>query len=107
MAKSNLPNDERTPAPAGVNAGPQSGAGGAGGEPKGAPLEHQARDAQQPQHHTRAEHSSDKGQPGYRARPAGQSGLGEQPDRPSPLREPQGDGNYISTDHGDTPLRNG
>jgi hypothetical protein len=111
MAKSNLPNDEHSPAPAGVNAGPQSGAGGAGGEPKGASLQRQAQQPQPPSQqaprHARPEHSSDKEQPGYRARPAGQSGLGEQPDRPSPLREPQGDGNYIATDHGDEPLRNG
>lgn len=111
MAKSNLPNDEHTPVPAGVNAGPQSGAGGAGSEPKGAQLEHQAQGTQQPTQpparHARPEHSSDTAQPGYHARPAGQSGLGEQPDRPSPLREPQGDGNYITTDHGDAPLRHG
>lgn len=111
MAHSNLPNDEHTPAPAGVNAGPQSGAGGAGGEPKGARLEAQPHERPEPPrqegHHRRPEHSSDTGQPGYRARPAGQSGVGEQPDRPSTLREPQGDGNYVNTDQGDKPLRNG
>lgn len=112
MANPNLPNDEHTPAPAGVNAGPQSGAGGAGGEPKGARLEAQARKEAQggPSHDThghRPEHSSDKAQPGYRARPAGQSGLSEQDDRASTIREPQGEGNYVATDRGDKPLRNG
>jgi hypothetical protein len=108
MAHSN----ERTPAPAGVNAGPQSGAAGAGGEPRGSGLQAQAHERSAPDQETEAgshrpEHSSDKDQPGYRARPAGQSGLAEQPDRPSPLREPQGEGNYVATDRGDKPLRNG
>ena len=104
--------NEQTPAPAGVNAGPQSGAEGAGGEPGGARLQAQGHDRSAPQPRAQAdqrrpEHSSDKDQPGYRARPAGQSGVAAQPDRPSPLREPQGEGNYIATDHGDRPLRNG
>jgi hypothetical protein len=108
MAHSN----ERSPAPAGVNAGPQSGAEGAGGEPRGSGLNTRAREQSTPDQGTsagahRPEHSPDKDQPGYRARPAGQSGLAAQPDRPSPLREPQGEGNYIATDRGDKPLRNG
>ena len=112
MAHSNLPNDEQTPVPAGVNAGPQSGAGGAGGEPTGARLQAQARDesSQRParaQDNQRPGPSSDKSQPGYRARPAGQSGVGAQEDRASTLREPQGDGNYVATDRGDKPLRSG
>jgi len=112
MADPNLPNDERTPAPAGVNAGPQSGAGGAGGEPKGARLQAQAHDPSMPQptqasNQRRPEHSSDTTQPGYRARPAGQSGVGEQDDRTSSLREPQGEGHYVATDRGDKPLRSG
>ncbi|MGN2242879.1 hypothetical protein ACFWZU_05115 [Frateuria sp. GZRR33] len=112
MANPNLPNDEHTPAPAGVNAGPQSGAGGAGGEPEGARLEAKAdEEAQdrptQDKHGRRPEHSSDKAQAGYRARPAGQSGVGEQDDRASTLREPQGEGNYVATDRGEKPLRNG
>lgn len=110
MPKSHLPNDERTPDPAGVEAGPQGGAGGVGGEPKGAQLESRGEKpstASGQAHHPHGEHSSDKTQPGYRARPAGQSGIGEQPDRPSPLREPQGEGNYVATDRGDKPLRNG
>jgi hypothetical protein len=111
MARSHLSNDERVPDPAGVDAGPQSGAGGAGGEPKGARLEagqHERPAAQGQQTGSpRREHSSDKAQPGYRARPAGRSGLGAQEDLASTIREPQGDGNYIATDHGDEPLRNG
>ena len=112
MANPNLPNDEHTPAPAGVNAGPQSGAGGAGGEPKGARLNAQAREGSPGglsvgKHGHRPEHSSDKAQPGYRARPAGQSGMGEQDDLASTFREPQGEGNYLATDRGDKPLRNG
>jgi len=108
MANSN----EQTPAPTGANAGPQSGVEGAGGEPKGTRLQAPAHDRSAPDQEAETgrrspEHSSDKDQPGYRARPAGQSGLAEQPDRPSPLREPQGDGNYIATDRGDKPLRNG
>jgi hypothetical protein len=108
MANSN----EQTPAPAGADAGPQSGTEGAGGEPKGTRLQAQGHDRPAPHQEAEADkrrpgHSSDKDQPGYRARPAGQSGLGEQPDRPSPLREPQGEGNYIATDRGDKPLRNG
>lgn len=110
MANPNLPNDERAPGPAGVDAGPQSGQGGAGGEPRGARLESQDQRPPNPagsdrQH--RPEHSSDKAQPGYRARPAGQSGLGPQDDLASTIRDPQGDGNYVATDRGDKPLRNG
>lgn len=109
MAGPNLPNDERTPGPAGVSAGPQSGAAGTGGEPKGARLQAQDRPTQAAHADTRHPplHSSDKAQPGYRARPAGQSGLGEQDDRASTTREPQGEGHYIATDHGDEPLRSG
>lgn len=112
MANPKLPNDEHTPTPAGVNAGPQSGAGGAGGEPKGARLQAEAREQSQDRPSRgeashRPEHSSDKAQPGYHARPAGQSGLGEQDDRASTFREPQGEGNYAATDRGDKPLRNG
>lgn len=104
--------NEQTPARAGTDAGPQSGAQGAGGEPKGARLQAQGHDRPAPDQDAHAgkhrpEHSSDKDQPGYRASPAGQSGLGEQPDRPSPLREPKGEGNYVATDRGDEPLRNG
>lgn len=110
MPRSHLPNDEHVPDPAGAEAGPQGGAGGAGGEPKGAQLrqrDDQSAAAGDRSGQPRREHSSDKAQPGYRARPAGQSGIGEQPDRPSPLREPQGEGNYEATDRGDRPLRNG
>jgi hypothetical protein len=108
MAHSN----ERTPAPAGVSAGPQSGAEGTGGEPRSNGLRAQAHERSTPDQgadagNHLAEHASDKDQPGYRARPAGQSGLAERPGRPSPLREPQGDGNYIATDRGDEPLRDG
>ena len=112
MGKPNLPDDKHTSQPAGVNAGPQSGAGGVGGEPKGAGLEAGAHE-EHLRHESpgrqgqRPEHSSDKAQPGYHARPAGQSGLDEQDDRTSSLREPQGEGNYIATDRGDKPLRNG
>jgi hypothetical protein len=110
MPRSHLPNDESARDPAGVEAGPQGGAGGVGGEPKGAQLKPRgdaSSAAAEQADHPHGEHSSDKAQPGYRARPAGQSGIGEQPDRPSPLREPQGEGNYIATDRGDKPLRNG
>ncbi|HEV2539949.1 MAG TPA: hypothetical protein VGU03_09605 [Frateuria sp.] len=110
MSRSHLPSDESAASPAGVEAGPQGGAGGAGGEPKGAQLKPRSNASSAPGEqadHLRREHSSDKAQPGYRARPAGQSGIGEQPDRPSPLREPQGEGNYVATDRGDKPLRNG
>jgi hypothetical protein len=110
MPRSHLPHDEHAADPAGVDAGPQGGAGGVGGEPKGAQLEPTGNPSSQAggqADHGRREHSSDKAQPGFRARPAGQSGIGEQPDRPSPLREPQGEGNYIATDQGDKPLRNG
>jgi hypothetical protein len=109
MANSNLPHDERTPAPAAVNAGPQSDPGGAGGEPKGARVESRAQDqpgpSSQPAPPRRAGHSSDQAKPGYQARPAGQSGVGEQ-DAPI-LSEPQGEGQYIATDRGDKPLRSG
>jgi hypothetical protein len=104
MTKPNVPNDQRRPDRAGANAGPQSGPGGVGGEPRSQDGGAQAERAGHP---PRAEHSSDKAQPGYRARPAGQSGLSEQDDRTSTIREPQGDGNYIATDRGDKPLRNG
>src|SRR5690242_2058762 len=112
MANQNLPNEGRQPDPAGVNTGPQSGPGGAGGEPKGSRLGTPAQEARAPQagdadRPHRGEHSSDKAQPGYRARPAGQSGIGAQDDLASTLREPQGEGNYIATDRGDKPLRNG
>ena len=111
MANANLPNDDRTPNPTGANAGPQSGAAGTGGEPKDTRLEGQSQDRGSPQaekgRQPSPEHSSDKAQPGYRARPAGESGLGEQDDRTSTIREPQGDGNYVATDRGDKPLRNG
>ena len=110
MAKSHISNDRRSPDPAGVEAGSQSGPGGAGGEPKGAAT--QARrdppsSQQAPSEQRRREHSSDTAQPGYRARQAGQSGVGMQEDDTSPLDGPQGDGNYIASDHGDLPLRNG
>ena len=103
MANPNLPSEGR---------GPQSGQGGAGGEPKGARIEAEANDRRPPQaseagRRDRREHSSDKAQPGYRARPAGQSGLGAQDDQTSALGEPQGDGNYLATDRGDKPLRDG
>jgi hypothetical protein len=109
MANSRSSDDERTPDPAGVEAGPQGGPGGAGGEPKGASLQAQ-RPASAPTestHEHRREHSSDTAQPGYRARPAGQSGVGMQDEDTSPLDGPQGEGNYIASDHGDLPLRNG
>lgn len=98
-------------APVGVDAGPQGGAGGVGGEPKGAQLQ-DARSAppETPVKESDAaqrEHSSQKAQPGYRARPAGQSGLGAQEDLASTIRAPQGEGNYLATDQGDKPLRNG
>ena len=72
MANSN----EQTPAPTGANAGPQSGVEGAGGEPKGTRLQAPAHDRSAPDQEAETgrrspEHSSDKDQPGYRARPAG------------------------------------
>ncbi|MEI7036767.1 hypothetical protein [Fulvimonas yonginensis] len=104
-------NDERAPDPAGVDAGPQSGPGGAGGEPSGAALQAQEQDRPAarhvPQDAGHREHSSDTTRPGYRARPAGQSGVGLQEDRTSALDEPPGEGNYIASDQGDKPLRNG
>ena len=110
MANFHTSNDERAPDPAGVEAGPQGGPGGAGGEPKGATLQTQQRPSPAlgaSTHERRREHSSDTAQPGYRARPAGQSGVGSQEDETSPLDGPQGDGNYLASDHGDVPLRNG
>ncbi|MGN2253960.1 hypothetical protein ACFWZ4_11320 [Frateuria sp. GZRe12] len=111
MTKPNVPNDQRSPGRASANAGPQSGPGGVGGEPKGTRVDARSQDrgaqAEPAGHKPRPEHSPDKAQPGYRARPAGQSGLGEQDDHASTIREPQGDGNYIATDRGDKPLRNG
>lgn len=109
MTISHLPNDEHTPAPAGVNAGPQSGAGGAGGEPKGAALQADARQQQRPTkpQAEAGQHEQHADLPEYQARPAGQSGVGEQDDLASSMLEPQGDGNYLATDHGPTPLRNG
>ncbi|HET6806135.1 MAG TPA: hypothetical protein VFH59_11905 [Frateuria sp.] len=104
------PDDERSPPPAGVETGPQGGAGGVGGEPGGARLDAQAQDRPTPAPAggpRRPGHASDKAQPGYRARPAGQSGVGEQDDHTSTLREPQGDGHYVATDRGDKPLRSG
>jgi len=109
MTTPKLPNDERGPDPTGVDAGPQSGQGGAGGEPRGARLDARAEERRAPpadRSHPR-EHSSDKAKPGYRARPAGQSGLGAQDEQSPTLGEPQGEGNYVATDRGDTPLRNG
>jgi hypothetical protein len=112
MAPPNHPDNEPTPDPAGADTGAQGGAGGAGGEPKGARLQAQAQDRATPppappKRQQRPEHSSDTSHPGYRARPAGQSGLGAQDDRTSAIQEPQGDGNYLATDRGDKPLRNG
>ncbi|MCX7512694.1 hypothetical protein [Frateuria sp. STR12] len=109
MANPNLPEGTRTPGPDGVNAGPQSGVAGTGGEPRGGRLEDDAPDHAAPHPASTAgqprEHSSDKAQSGYRARPAGQSGVSEQDERTSAIREPQGDGNYIATDQGQKPLR--
>lgn len=112
MAKSHISNDGRTPDPAGVEAGAQSGTGGVGGAPKGSTLEAQRRESSQAPHaqtHAREprEHSSDTAQPGYRARPAGKSGVGLQEDDTSALDGPQGEGNYLASDRGDQPLRNG
>jgi hypothetical protein len=110
MAQPHLPDNERTPFPAGVEAGPQGGAGGVGGEPQSAGLDvnaHQPKKAASADRPRRPGHASDTAQPGYRARPAGQSGMGEQDDRTSTLREPQGDGHYVATDQGDKPLRSG
>jgi hypothetical protein len=113
MVNSKHSSDTRTPAPAGADAGPQSDPGGAGGEPKGTRLQAQRHAQSAASTSVKAaggpqpEHSSHKEQPGYRARPAGQSGLGKQDDRASTIDEPQGDGNYVATDRGDQPLRNG
>ncbi|SEJ21226.1 hypothetical protein [Frateuria terrea] len=95
-----------------MDAGPQSGQGGAGGEPKGSRLDATTKEHGAPQpaaagRQSRPEHSSDTVRSGYRARPAGQSGVGRQDDLASTIREPQGDGNYLATDRGDKPLRNG
>lgn len=113
MTDPHVSNDERSPDPAGVDAGPQGGPGGAGGEPKGAALASTPTSGQAPAHEAqrsgahRPEHSSDTAQPGYRARPAGQSGLDRQDDQGAALDGPQGDGNYLASDRGDVPLRNG
>jgi hypothetical protein len=104
MANPEIPDDENS---AGVNTGPQSGTEGVGGEPEGARLEARDRPASTPSAGgpRRPEHSSGKAQPGYRARPAGRSGVGGQDERTSPIDGPQGDGNYIATDRGPKPLR--
>ena len=110
MSRSDLSNDANAPDPAGVEAGPQGGTSGVGGEPRGAALEADAR--QRPAHPSteRARTPAPRqpsDAPAYRARPAGQSGVGAQADHASTIQEPQGDGHYQATDHGPQPLREG
>jgi hypothetical protein len=110
MSRTDLSNGANAPDPAGVAAGPQGGSSGVGGEPKGAALEADARrqTAQPPTERARAPaHGQPSNPPEYRARPAGESGLGAQADHASTIQEPQGDGHYQATDHGPQPLREG
>lgn len=110
MTTSRNTNDQRTADAAGVETGPQGGPGSAS---TGAALEAQSREssrtpgAKTNAREPRREHSSDTAQPGYRARGAGQSGVGLQEDDTSALDGPQGEGNYLASDRGDLPLRNG
>lgn len=108
MSRPDLSDDANAPDPAGVEAGPQGGTSGFGGEPRGAALDADAR--QQPAHpSTERARTPGHGQPSdaptYRARPAGQSGVGAQAGHTSTIQEPQGDGHYQETDNGPQPLR--